>query len=78
MIDDVAVSVVDKLGNILYFGTAPDYVLGLVMELLDWVRDSDYHLLIKSCVFHYGPELIPLADGNGRIGLSVAHATVAQ
>ena len=44
------VGVVDKQGNVLHFGTLPDYVPGLVMELLDWVRDSDYHLLIKSCV----------------------------
>lgn len=63
------VGVVDKQGNILHFGTLPDHVPGLVMELLDWVRDSDYHMLIKSCVFHYELELIhPFADGNGRIG----------
>ena len=63
------VGVVDKQGNVLHFGTLPDYVPGLVMELLDWVRDSDFHMLIKSCVFHYELELIhPFADGNGRIG----------
>ena len=63
------VGVVDKQGNILHFGTLPDYVPGLVMELLDWVRDSDFHMLIKSCVFHYELELIhPFADGTGRIG----------
>ena len=63
------VGVVDKQGNILHFGTLPDYVPGLVMELLDWVRDSNFHMLIKSCVFHYELELIhPFADGNGRIG----------
>ena len=63
------VGVVDKQGNILHFGTLPDYVPGLVMELLDWVRDSDFHMLIKSCVFHYELELIhPFANGNGRIG----------
>lgn len=63
------VGVADKQGNILHFGTLPDYVPGLVMELLDWVRDSDFHMLIKSCVFHYELELIhPFADGNGRIG----------
>lgn len=64
-----SVGVVDKQGNILHFGTLPDYVPGLTMELLDWVRDSDFHMLIKSCVFHYELELIhPFADGNGRIG----------
>ena len=63
------VGVVDKRGNILHFGTLPDYVPKLVTELLDWVRDSDFHMLIKSCVFHYELELIhPFADGNGRIG----------
>lgn len=63
------VGVVDKQGNILHFGTLPDYVPGLVIELLDWVRDSDFHMLIKSCVFHYELELVhPFADGNGRIG----------
>ena len=61
--------VVDKQGNILHFGTLPDYVPGLVTELLEWVRDSDFHMLIKSCVFHYELELLhPFADGNGRIG----------
>ena len=63
------VGVVDKQGNILHFGTLPDYVPGLVTELLEWVRDSDFHMLIKSCVVHYELELIhPFADGNGRIG----------
>ena len=63
------VGVADKQGNVLHFGTLPDYVPGLVMELLDWVRDCDFHMLIKSCVFHYELELIhPFADGNGRIG----------
>lgn len=63
------VGVVDKQGNILHFGSLPDYVPGLVGELLNWVRDSEFHMLIKSCVFHYELELIhPFADGNGRIG----------
>ncbi len=63
------VGVVDGQGNVLHFGTLPDYVPGNTKELLDWVRDSDYHMLIKSCVFHYELELIhPFADGNGRIG----------
>ena len=63
------VGVVDKQGNILHFGTLPDYAPGLTMELLDWVKDSSIHMLIKSCVFHYELEVIhPFADGNGRIG----------
>ena len=63
------VCVVDKQGNVLHFGTLPDYVPGLVVELLDWVRDRELPMLIKSCVFHYELELIhPFSDGNGRIG----------
>ena len=63
------VGVVDKQGNILHFGTLPDYAPGLTMKLLDWIKDSNLHMLIKSCVFHYELEVIhPFADGNGRIG----------
>lgn len=63
------VGVVDKQGNILHFGTLPDYAPGLTMDLLNWVQKSNIHMLIKSCVFHYELEVIhPFADGNGRIG----------
>ena len=63
------VGVVDGKGNILHVGSLPDYVPGLVRELLAWVKNSDFPMLIKSCVFHYELELIhPFADGNGRIG----------
>ena len=63
------VGVVDRDGNILHFGTLPDYVPGLVGELMDWAKHSDVPMLIRSCVFHYEFELIhPFADGNGRIG----------
>ncbi len=64
-----SVGVVDKQGNILHLGTLPRYVPQLVADLLDWVKNSDIHMVIKSCVFHYEFELIhPFADGNGRIG----------
>lgn len=63
------VGVVDSEGNILHFGTLPQYVPGLVEELLQWTEESHLPLLIKSCVFHYEFEVIhPFADGNGRIG----------
>ena len=63
------VCVVDQEGHVLHFGTLPQYVPDLVMELLDWVKNSDVHMLIRSCVFHYEFELIhPFADGNGRVG----------
>ena len=53
------VSVVDQEVHVLHFGTLPQYVPDLVMELLDWVKGSDVHMLIRSCVFHYEFELIP-------------------
>ena len=60
--------VVDNEGNVLHFGTPPQYVPDLVMELLDWAKTSEIHMLIRSCVFHYELELIhPFADGNGRV-----------
>lgn len=63
------VGIVDQEGHVLHFGTLPQYVPDLVMELLDWIKNSDVHMLIRSCVFHYEFELIhPFADGNGRVG----------
>lgn len=63
------VDVVDQEGRVLHFGKLPQYIPDLVMELLDWVNNSDVHMLIRSCVFHYEFELIhPFADGNGRVG----------
>ncbi|MCI6359825.1 MAG: Fic family protein [Clostridiales bacterium] len=63
------VGVVDQEERILHFGTLPQHVPDLVMELLNWVKNSNVHMLIRSCVFHYEFELIhPFADGNGRVG----------
>lgn len=63
------VGVVDSKGHVLHFGTLPQYVPDLVMELLEWAKTSEVHMLIRSCVFHYELELIhPFADGNGRVG----------
>lgn len=63
------VGVVDNDGNILHFGTLPQYVPELIENLLNWAKGSDTHPLISSCVFHYEFELIhPFADGNGRLG----------
>lgn len=58
-----------RTGEIIHFGTLPQYVPGAVDDLLEWTRESDVHMLIKSCVFHYEFELIhPFSDGNGRTG----------
>jgi cell filamentation protein, protein adenylyltransferase len=41
----------------------------LMADLLGWLKNTDEHPLIKSCVFHYEFEFIhPFADGNGRLG----------
>ena len=63
------VGVVNQDGQIVHFGTLPQYVPNSVTELLDWTKCSDLHMLIKSCVFHYEFEFIhPFSDGNGRMG----------
>lgn len=63
------VGVVDSKGNVLHFGTLPQYVPSLMEELIQWTESSPLPILIKSCVFHYEFEGIhPFADGNGRIG----------
>lgn len=47
------------------FGVVPN----LMENLFEWLKTSDEHILIKSCVFHYEFEFIhPFSDGNGRIG----------
>ena len=41
----------------------------LMGDLFEWLKTSDVHPLIKSCVFHYEFEFIhPFQDGNGRMG----------
>lgn len=63
------VDVVNSERHVLHFGTLPQHVPDLVMELLDWAKTSEIHMLIRSCVFHYELELIhPFEDGNGRVG----------
>lgn len=57
-------------GKQLIHMTPPaDRVPYLINDLFEWLQQSDDHLLIKSCVFHYEFEFIhPFSDGNGRIG----------
>lgn len=41
----------------------------LINELFKYLKESDDHILIKSCVAHYEIEFIhPFMDGNGRMG----------
>ena len=57
------VGVVNHAGEIVHFGTLPQYVPDAVTNLLEWVKISEFPMLIRSCVFHYEFELIhPFAD----------------
>jgi Fic family protein len=47
----------------------PNMVHDLMVQLFKWLENSEEHMLLKSCVFHYEFEFIhPFSDGNGRIG----------
>ena len=55
--------------GISHIAPPADRVPFLMSGLFDWLKNSDYHPLIKSCVFHYEFEFIhPFEDGNGRMG----------
>jgi len=61
--------VFDGDGNCIYLAPGPELVPGMIDDLLDWTENSDYPMMIKSCVFHYRFEYIhPFEDGNGRVG----------
>jgi len=53
----------------VHIGARPQFVPGLVKELLLWGKETQLHPVLKSAVFHYEIETIhPFEDGNGRIG----------
>ena len=55
--------------QLIHMARPADRVPYLIKDLFEWLRKSDDHLLIKSCVFHYEFEFIhPFSDGNGRMG----------
>ena len=57
-------------GNqIIHYAPDAERVPYLVDNLFEWLRTTEEHPLIASCVFHYEFEFIhPFADGNGRTG----------
>ncbi len=55
--------------RITHLAPPPNRVPYLMGELFDWLKDTDEHLLIVSCLFHYEFVFIhPFSDGNGRVG----------
>ncbi len=55
--------------KVVHMAPPADRVPELMFDLFEWLKTSDVHPLIKSCVFHYEFEFIhPFQDGNGRIG----------
>ena len=55
--------------KVVHLAPPADRVPELMFDLFEWIKTSDVHPLIKSCVFHYEFEFIhPFQDGNGRIG----------
>ena len=63
------VGVFDGNGNCLHMAPPPARVPELMGNLFKWVKKTDAHPLVSSCVFHYEFEFIhPFIDGNGRMG----------
>ena len=53
----------------IHLAPPADRVPTLMAELFAWVKETNTHPLISSCVFHYEFEFIhPFMDGNGRMG----------
>jgi Fic family protein len=55
--------------RLVHMAPPADVIPKLISDLIHWVKTTNTHPLIKSCVFHYEFEFIhPFADGNGRMG----------
>lgn len=53
----------------IHMAPPADRVPALMADLFEWVKKTDVHPLVSSCVFHYEFEFIhPFVDGNGRMG----------
>jgi Fic family protein len=55
--------------GVTHVAPPPSFVPQLMGNIFSWLKTTDEHLLIVSCIFHYEFEFIhPFSDGNGRIG----------
>ena len=60
---------VHKDDKVIHVAPQANRVKLLMKALLHWLRQTEDHPLIRSCVFHYEFEFIhPFSDGNGRMG----------
>lgn len=60
---------VHKGDEVIHIAPPANRVPLLMGDLLQWLKQTDAHPLICSCVFHYEFEFIhPFSDGNGRMG----------
>lgn len=55
--------------TLVHLAPSASMIHGLMGDLLRWLKTTDVHPFIASCVFHYELEFIhPFTDGNGRMG----------
>ena len=55
--------------NVIHLAPPAKKLSELMRNLFDWIKNTEEHPIISSCVFHYEFEFIhPFADGNGRMG----------
>ena len=55
--------------RLMHMAPPADMVPRLMTDLLNWLKTTNEHPLVASCIFHYEFEFIhPFADGNGRMG----------
>ena len=56
-------------GKLIHAGTPASYVPEVMASLFGWMRGTELHPLLVSCIFHYEFEFAhPFSDGNGRTG----------
>lgn len=55
--------------SLIHMGTPSAYVPEVVEKIFSWLKTTNMHPLLASCVFHFEFEFChPFADGNGRTG----------